>query len=207
MIRPLFFFGLAGLALCGCQSTGTGAVDEVNRLLKAPVRTPVAEAPPGAPEDTCWSKDVTPAVVETVTDHVLVQPAQVDTDGSVRAPATYKTETRQMIVRERKELWFQTPCSADMDGMFVGSLQRALKARKLYHGPITGELDHSTSRAIRRFQAADGLDSPILSMNGARKLGLIAYPIEGYTPPQSQDLPAEPVIIDPAPVESPDNSL
>jgi hypothetical protein len=39
-------------------------------------------------------------------------------------------------------------------------------------------MDRSTRRAVRRFQVGEDLDSAILSMAGARKLGLIAVPRE-----------------------------
>ena len=117
-------------------------------------------APPGAPEGSCWGKDVTPAVIETVTERILVQPAEVQQDGTVLAEPIYKLETRQAIVKERRELWFQTPCEDQLTPDFLASLQRALHAR--------------TQRAIRRYQAPQGLNSSILSLSAARKLGLVA---------------------------------
>jgi peptidoglycan hydrolase-like protein with peptidoglycan-binding domain len=57
---------------------------------------------------------------------------------------------------------------------FVASVQRALKVRALYRGPISGQMDSRTRAAIRAFQAPDGLDSGILSLDAARKLGLVA---------------------------------
>jgi peptidoglycan hydrolase-like protein with peptidoglycan-binding domain len=53
-----------------------------------------------------------------------------------------------------------------------------LAARDLYSGRINGQMDRSTRRAVRRFQVGEDLDSAILSMAGARKLGLIAVPRE-----------------------------
>lgn len=131
--------------------------------------------PPGAEEGACWGKHVTPAEVETVTHQIQLQPAEIRTNGSVSAPAVYKTETSQMIVKERRELWFETPCAPELTPEFVSSLQRALKARGQYRGAITGYIDARTHAAIRKYQAPQGLDSAILSLAAARKLGLIAY--------------------------------
>ncbi len=86
----------------------------------------------------------------------------------------YKLETRQAIVKERRELWFETPCEDQLTPDFLASLQRALKARGHYHGGITGQMDSRTRRAIRHYQAPQGLDSGILSLAAARKLGLVA---------------------------------
>nr|WP_224380286.1 peptidoglycan-binding domain-containing protein [Roseovarius carneus] len=134
----------------------------------------LAEAPPGAAPGTCWGKVVTPAVIETVTDQIILQPAEVLSDGTVTSPAVFKTETRQAIVQERKVTWFETPCAADLTPEFVATVQRALQARGFFRGGITGLMDTRTRAAIRRFQAPEGLDSGILSLAAARSLGLVA---------------------------------
>jgi peptidoglycan hydrolase-like protein with peptidoglycan-binding domain len=66
---------------------------------------------------------------------------------------------------------------------FVSSLQRALSARGLYSGPISGRMDRQTRRGVRNYQAPLGLDSGILSLAAARKLGLAVIDV-------SQDDPA-----------------
>ncbi len=162
---------LPGLSACGSAVPGLGALGEpeVTRLNQI--------APPGTEPGTCWGKNVTPAIIETVTHQVMLQPAQVMADGSVSAPAIYKTETRQEIVRERRETWFLTPCANQMTPEFIASVQRALTARGLFGGDISGEMNAGTRAAVRRFQKPLGLDSGILSLAAARKLGLVA--VEG----------------------------
>lgn len=123
---------------------------------------------------TCWGTDVTPATIETVTEHRLVQPAQVNSDGTVRTPAVYRTITQPKITRARRELRFATPCADQFTPEFIMSVQRALSSRGLYRGPIHGILDARTGRAIRAFQDSFGLSSAMLSIEGARRLGLIA---------------------------------
>lgn len=162
----------AGLLLwlvagCGAPLAVAPEPDVVQRL---------ATAPPGAKPGQCWGKHVTPAIVETVTEQVLLHPAEILTDGTIAEPAIYKTETRQMIVRERAETWFETPCPADLTPKFNASVQRALKARGLYAGAVNGDLDQRTRAAIRAYQQAQGLDSGILSMAAARQMGLVAVP-------------------------------
>ncbi len=133
-------------------------------------------APPWAPPGTCWGKDVTPAVVETVTEQILLRPAEIGPDGTVQRPAEYRTETRQAILREREERWFESPCAAAQDPEFIASLQRALRARAIYAGPVTGEMDRRTQDAVRRYQSEQGINSGIISVEAARTLGLIAFP-------------------------------
>lgn len=161
---------LALTALGACAS----AVSDLGALNEPEVTRFNAEAPPGAAPDTCWGKDVTPAIIETVTNQVILQPAEVLADGTVQQPAIFKTETQQQIVRPRQETWFQTLCPDELSVEFVSSVQRALAARYLYRGPINGEMDARTRAAVRRFQKPEGLDSGILSLAAARKLGLVA---------------------------------
>lgn len=166
MIRvtvPLLLLGLA--AACNATTPATDA---------PPAAQALNEAPPGAAPGTCWGKIVTPAVIETVTDQIVVQPARLAEDGSVIAPAIYRTETRQQIVEERRTTWFETPCADRQTPEFVASLQRALRARGLYRGAVDGRMDGSTRAALRRYQAPRGLDSGILSLRTARELGLVA---------------------------------
>lgn len=132
--------------------------------------------PPNADPLACYGRESTPAIVETVTEQVMVQPPQIDTDGVVREPAIFVTETHQRIVRERRELWFQVPCALEAgDRDFIASLQRALSARGHFTGPVTGEMNRRTRQAIRAFQAPQGLDSDILSLAAAQQLGLALW--------------------------------
>lgn len=122
----------------------------------------------------CFGRDITPAVIETVTEQVLERPATRGPDGSVIAPAVYRRAIRQQIVRDRREVLFETPCPPVFTPAFVASLQRALTARGFYRGPITGTLDTATGRAVQDFQRSDGPDSPLLAIATARMLGLVA---------------------------------
>ncbi len=121
----------------------------------------------------CYGRVVTPALIQTVTDQVMVQPPEVLSDGTVTAPAAFRTVTRQEIVRERREVEFEAVCPADMTPEFIASLQRALTVRGYYSGSITGILDSRTRRAIQAFQGQAGMTSHLLDIRTARELGLI----------------------------------
>jgi len=71
---------------------------------------------------------------------------------------------------------FAVPCPGAMDTDLMAALQRALAVRGLYVGPVNGEYDTATAEAVRRFQAPLGLDSPVLSLDAARHLGLLPVP-------------------------------
>jgi hypothetical protein len=166
---------LPGL-FAACLTLGACVPAPQGENQSAPVQvTNPGDGPANAKPGACYGKDVSPAVVEVVTDQVLIRPAQKTADGTITQPAVYRTETHQAIVQERREIFFEVPCAGVLTPDFVASLQRALKARGIYHGAVTGQLDARTRDAVRRFQRSNGLNTDILTMESARLLGLIAY--------------------------------
>lgn len=135
------------------------------------------DSPPQGPESDCWAQDSSPAVIETVTEQVQITPELRAEDGSLTAPATYRTQTATRMVRDRETVWFRAPCPSEMTPDFIASLQRALKARGYYLAPLTGMLDPATTDALRRYQTERGLDSRQLSLAAARDLGLVTTDI------------------------------
>lgn len=155
------------VAACGA---GTGPRDSQD--LRQEVVRGHEDGPSGAEPGTCWGKDITPAVVETVTEQMIIPP---DANGAGAGLAVYRTETRQTIVQEREEIWFRTPCEHEMTTTLVETLQRALRARGQYVGPINGQMDATTRAAVRAYQRAQGLNSGLLSLMAARQLGLVTF--------------------------------
>ena len=152
-----------------------GACTEVGTTTRSNIDpVSLASTPPGAAPGTCWDKTVSPAIVETQTRKVELQPAQISSDGRVQAPPIYKTEEQQIVVQPRRENWFEIPCADVLTPDFIASLQRALAARGYYTGPPTGKIDLKTRQAIHKFQRSEGFDNPTLTVAAARKLGLIA---------------------------------
>lgn len=173
MMQPasLAVIGMAAV-LAACQSSGTPEAPSRADLTIDLVRLS-QPGPPKGPEGACWASDVTPMVIETVTEQVMVSDAKRAKDGSLLSPAVFRSETRQKIVQDREEIWFRAPCPQEMTVEFIASLQRALKARGLYVLPLTGEMDLPTRAALRRFQSERGLESDRLSLTAARELGLV----------------------------------
>ena len=171
--RPIGTLTTLALILAACAApTGPLAPGHETILITTP-----GEGPPDARPGACYGKDVTPAVVEVVTEQQLVEPARFSDDGTtIIRPARYQTTTRQQIVTPRKEFYFEVPCPSAFTPDFITSLQRALKVRGFYRGRITGVMDDRTRRAIRKYQISNGeLNSEILTMQAALKLGLVAY--------------------------------
>ncbi|PWK60713.1 peptidoglycan-binding domain-containing protein [Roseicyclus mahoneyensis] len=162
------------LALTACMPAGDrSAFSQPLSAGEGAIEVMRGAGPPDADPSACYANESTPAVIETVTEQVMIQPPQIASDGRVLEPGVFVSESQQRIIRERRELWFQIPCEMQVgDPEFIASLQRALAARGLYQGPVTGEMTRRTERAIRAYQEPQGLDSTILSLAAAQQLGL-----------------------------------
>lgn len=157
--------------MTGCVAATGPAPPVAQADLAAELVPAKGAAPPDEPEGACWARDVTPAVIETEIRQEMVSPPGTAEDGTV-IPASFRSVTQQKIVQDRRDVWFQTPCPDAMTPAFVASLQRALKARGLFRGPVTGNMDAATAAAVRAYQAPRGLDSAALSLGAARDLGI-----------------------------------
>ncbi|MEM7488397.1 MAG: peptidoglycan-binding domain-containing protein [Pseudomonadota bacterium] len=137
--------------------------------------------PPDAVPGACYARGVTPAIIETVTEQRREADAVRAADGTVLAPARFRTVTSTRIVRARREDWFETPCALrDGNADFVMQVQRALQARGLYDGLVHGRYDRPTRVAVAAYQAEAGLvESGTLSTEAAQRLGLVALGRDG----------------------------
>ncbi|SLN16828.1 Putative peptidoglycan binding domain protein [Pseudoruegeria aquimaris] len=166
---------LAALALlAGCVEPERRQVAVAAADTTGSIRTRT-QAPDAEGDGQCWTQDTQPAIIQTITEQVLVSPARYDDDDTLLSPATYGTQTRQEILRERAEVWFRTPCPPELTVPFVATVQRALTVRGYYTGPINGQLDGPTRAAIKAYQTPRGLESQTLSLDAARQLGVAAY--------------------------------
>lgn len=165
MIRSQTALAAACLVLAACAPSAPA----VGRFDEPAVDATGADIPAGADPDACYGRDVRPAVIETVTERMPVAAVRP------QAATAYRVVRRERIVRERQDLWFRTPCPDAMTPDFVAALQRALAVRGHFDGPATGTADAATARAVRAFQRETGLDSSVLSIAAAKRLGLVAY--------------------------------
>ncbi len=180
MIKPTRAL-CATVIVCGLS----GCMDaDVTRAADTPARSAVVDpigplsnpATVDAAAETCLAETTTPALIETVTEQIVV-PETLDANGQVLTPATVSTRTRQDILRERRDVEFEIPCAVIVTPPFIASVQRALIARGYYDGPINGQLDAKTSAAVGRYQIAQNdVHTDILTLQTARSLGLVAVP-------------------------------
>jgi hypothetical protein len=162
----------AALTLFACQNAGTLTASKDDGQIQV-LRLADGETPPQI-AGQCWASDTAPAVIETVTQQVQVQPERRNSAGVVTQPAEFETQTSQRILDDRATVWFKAPCPDQLTTAFIASLQRALKARGWYNAPVTGAMDAPTTEALRRYQRSIGLDSAQVSQGAAQNLGLLA---------------------------------
>lgn len=167
---------IAALLVAGCAAPDTATRTDLGDEL---IITDFTLGPPGARPGACYGKDVTPAVIEQVTERVLVAEPEIGPGGNIITPARYEERMSHRIVEGRDELFFETPCPPRWTPEFIASVQRALGIRGLYTGPANGALTTETRRAIRAFQVENGLNSGILSTENARRLGLVEIDLDG----------------------------
>jgi hypothetical protein len=182
MIHMLSFPArLSGLVVVAALAACASAPETATRadLGEEAVITDFTLGPPGARPGACYGKDVTPAVIEQVTEQVLVAEPEIGPEGNILAPAKYEERTTQKVVKGREEIYFETPCPPRWTPDFIASVQRALQTRGIYGGSVSGTLDQETRQAIRTFQISRGLNSGILSTESARALGLVEIDLEG----------------------------
>ena len=116
------------------------------------VSVPQSEIKTSQNAGACHATQTLPALIQTVTERVMIQPPVLGADGTIIEPALFQIETRQEILRERQESRFETVCPALMTRELIASLQRALKARGHFFGPVSGTMSDATKRAVESFQ-------------------------------------------------------
>ena len=101
---------------------------------------------------------------------------EVDTSNTGPVPC-YETVTLPAEAADAppRQERIKTPCPDQMTPALIKNLQRALTARQIYDGPVNGVFGPLTKAAVETYQTGRGLPTPVLSLDTARELGLIAY--------------------------------
>ncbi|MEL6570681.1 MAG: peptidoglycan-binding domain-containing protein [Pseudomonadota bacterium] len=163
MIARSFFLLACLSALIGCAS--------------APVDPPTAPATLTRFEtefdDRCFAKTEPQEVTRIVTEQVLVLPERTSPDGSITSPPVFREQSRPVVETVDNSIDFETLCPAERSEETIATLQRALKARVAYDGPITGSYDTPTQQAVQAFQRPSGYDSPEIARVVAEQLGVV----------------------------------
>lgn len=169
LVIPLLGTALV-IAACAAQPPMPAIAPEATLA-----RVTGAAPPEGAPG--CYAAiEVKPVQFGTVLRSVEIRPAVIDpATGTELEPAVYQEQEFQTVTDPGEELAFETLCAAELTPGFIAMLQRALKARQLYRGPVNGEMTKATRSAIRAYQAPRGLESEVLARRAAQEMGLLIW--------------------------------
>ncbi|MEJ6398311.1 peptidoglycan-binding domain-containing protein [Yoonia sp. 208BN28-4] len=171
------YFTLASVALvltaCSMPDDEIGpasVASTVDRLNLGEIETTV--------DGQCFARMDQPTETSIIEELELVIPETTDAEGNVTAPPVYRTITRPQTLAIGEGERFETLCPPAYTPERVATLQRALRVRGAYAGPINGTLDTATGAAIRQFQRPDGIKSNLIEIDIARRLGVVATPID-----------------------------
>lgn len=159
---------------------------DVTQLI-APIKIETQSGPP--PEDgdgQCWGFIAGETRTELEEQLIEVEPPKQVAESDEITPPVFRKESVPVEITD-PGLSFRRVCDTDLPPL-VAALQRALDARGIYQGAITGEMDAATRDAVRRYQADQGLDSAVLSLAAARQLGLVAVDIPRPEPEPEFDV-------------------
>ena len=132
------------------------------QVMVAPARTEVVSIPPViqkirkkvmvAPAQT--QSIPVPPEYRTVRVKKLVRPAE---ENVITVPAEYKTIVKKVKVSDSKIVWKPALCKDELVDSTIRQVQTALSQMGFYSGLIDGQLNQTTSEAIRAFQVENGL--------------------------------------------------
>ncbi|RDC72421.1 peptidoglycan-binding protein [Rhodovulum sp. 12E13] len=159
--------------LAACLASGDRAPPQAAAPRPAERIETLPARPEDAPADACWAQETRDATVAVELAEMTVEPPGLAPDGTLREAPITRIERRETVVRPAAELWFDALCPGELGEARIAALQRALAARDLHDGPVTGRLDQATREAVRAYQTPRGLDSGTLSRAAARQMGLV----------------------------------
>lgn len=122
----------------------------------------------------CFARTSPPTLTRILEEQILITPGIKGDDGTFTSPPIFRNQTRPVTETIGQGTRFETLCPPEYTPERVATLQRALKARLAYNGPITSVLDAGTRAAIRALQSVQGFDSPLIQRGIAETLGIVS---------------------------------
>ncbi len=121
--------------------------------------------------DTPASTKVTeiPAQYTTIKVTTVVKPAEVK---RVQIPAQYREVTKREMVSPSRVVWKRVVCKSSITSGTIIELQKALKAKGLYNGPIDGIVGSMTRAAVKEYQRANNLPVGGITYQVLKSLGI-----------------------------------
>ena len=178
-LLPTTFPVLAFAALLGCSPVATTDPAEGSgaQVLQEPETASDTEADAEADAETEAEEETgtgTETEAETAPERCWAPGQQAAAGDNADSPVPTADAEAEAPISGPAQGGFETPCPDVLTPEFIASLQRALAARDYFVAPVTGEMDKAPRAAIASYQADLGLKRDTLSVDAARRLGLIA---------------------------------
>ena len=152
------------------KNAKTRATNQCNRICLVEEPAKYAKVPKQVVAKPASTRKVkTPPKYTTIRIKKLIQPA---TTRTIPIPAKYKTITKKKKIAEGYAKWVPVVCKTSINSTMVRNVQRALKSRGYYHGPIDGVWGEESKSALRAYQKAKGLPVADLSVATMESLGI-----------------------------------
>ncbi|MBK8394772.1 MAG: peptidoglycan-binding protein [Leptospiraceae bacterium] len=93
----------------------------------------------------------------------------------VTVPAEYKTEKKEIVVKEAKNEWTEVLCGNNAKPEIIAQLQKSLKEKGYSPGNTDGKLEQNTMDAISKYQKEKNLkpsSNGLINMDTALSLGV-----------------------------------
>lgn len=115
-------------------------------------------------------KEITTGPVYTeYTKRIMTQPSE---QREVNVPAEYTTVTKKVLSQEEGVQWVSVLCQANITQDKIKEVQRALREKGGYRGPIDGLVGAGTMKAIAAYQGKANLIEAGLTIQTLKSLGV-----------------------------------
>lgn len=110
-----------------------------------------------------------PAEYTTIKVTTVVKPAEVK---RIEIPAVYKDVTKREMVEPSRVVWKRVVCKSSITSATIIKLQKALKEKGYYKGPIDGIVGHLTRAAVKAYQKDNGMPVGGITYQVLKSLGI-----------------------------------
>ncbi len=110
-----------------------------------------------------------PAQYTTIKVTTVVKPAEVK---RIEIPAVYKDVVKREMVEPSRVVWKRVVCKSSITSATIIKLQKALKEKGYYKGPIDGIVGRLTREAVKAYQKDNGMPVGGITYQVLKSLGI-----------------------------------
>lgn len=110
-----------------------------------------------------------PAVYKPIKVTTVIKPAEVK---HIEIPAVYRDVTKREMVEPSRVVWKRVVCQSSITNATITKLQKALKEKGYYKGPIDGIVGPLTRNAVKAYQRDNKLPVGGITYQVLKSLGI-----------------------------------